>query len=160
MALGVRLDPYLSCNFLVEIEGLVVGGFSEVSGLEVKIEVTTYREGGLNDMVHHLPGPASYPNLVLKRGLIDANLLLPWIEAVARGTIERKNGAILLLDNAHQVRMQWIFKGAYPVRWAGPDLRAHAAEVAMETLELAHRGLSRPGGGLQSAASAAGGLIR
>jgi hypothetical protein len=35
MAVGDRKkDPYLSFRFLVEIQGLIVGGFSEVSGLQ------------------------------------------------------------------------------------------------------------------------------
>ena len=31
--LGIRNDPYKAYNFLIEIEGLLVGGFSEVTGL-------------------------------------------------------------------------------------------------------------------------------
>jgi len=46
---------------LVEINGLVVGGFSEVSGLEVEIDVEEYREGGKNEYVHYLPTGAKYP---------------------------------------------------------------------------------------------------
>ena len=54
---GVRpLQPYLTFNFAVEIEGLLVGGFTEVSGLESEIEVEEYREGGVNGFVHKLPG--------------------------------------------------------------------------------------------------------
>ena len=53
-ALGQRLDPYLSVNFLVEIEGLVVGGFSKVDGLESTIETQDYVEGGRNDFVHKI----------------------------------------------------------------------------------------------------------
>ena len=50
--LGVRTDPYQVCNFLVEIEGILAGGFSECSGLQVETEVFDYREGGLNEYVH------------------------------------------------------------------------------------------------------------
>src|SRR6266700_7895774 len=65
LGLGGRRDPYLSYNFAVEIEGLVAGGFSEVSGLQTEIEVQEYREGGVNEYVHKRAGPAKYPsNLV------------------------------------------------------------------------------------------------
>ena len=64
MALALRLDPYLGFRFLVEIQGLIVAGFSEVGGLQAEIETFEYREGGLNDYAHHLPGPVRYPNLV------------------------------------------------------------------------------------------------
>ena len=31
-ALGIRLDPYMPFNFLVEMDGLLVGGFKERVG--------------------------------------------------------------------------------------------------------------------------------
>lgn len=144
MALGKRSDPYLACNFLVEIEGLVVAGFSEVTGLQVEIEVEDYREGGLNEYIHKLAGPTRYPsNLVLKRGLVDAETLWKWQQEVSQGRIKRSNGSIVLLDSSGQAKWRWNFKDAYPVRWTGPELRAGTAEVALETLELVHRGLSK-----------------
>ena len=44
MAVGDRVDPYLSFNFLLEIGGVTIGGFTEVSGLQVEIEVSTLAE--------------------------------------------------------------------------------------------------------------------
>jgi phage tail-like protein len=57
VAVALRLDPYLNFRFLVEIQGLIVAGFSEVNGLQAEIETFEYREGGLNDYAHRLPGP-------------------------------------------------------------------------------------------------------
>jgi len=146
MAVGDRVDPYLSFHFLVEIEGLVIGGFNEVTGLTVEVEVEEYREGGLNAYIHKLAGPVRYPNnLVLKHGLTDSDTLWNWHQDVASGNIQRKNGSIILLDSAGEEQWRWNFVDAYPVRWVGPDLRAGSAEVAIETLELVHRGLSVPG---------------
>ena len=45
------------------------------------------------------------------------------------------------LDSAGEEKQRWNFVKACPVRWVGPDLRASTAEVAVETLELVHRGL-------------------
>jgi phage tail-like protein len=144
MELGHRKDPYLTFNFLVEIKGLVVGGFSEVSGLQVEIEVEDYREGGLNDYIHKLAGPTRYPsNLVLKHGLTDVDGLWKWQREVTQGVIKRKNGSIVLLDSTGEERWRWNFSGAYPVRWVGPELRAGTADVAVETIELVHRGLTK-----------------
>jgi phage tail-like protein len=61
------------------------------------------------------------------------------------GTIARKNVSVLLLDSAGQEQYRWNFEQAYPVKWVGPDFRAAASEVVVETLELAHRGLSKAG---------------
>jgi phage tail-like protein len=143
-----RRDPYLGFKFQVEIDGRDigtakrVGGFSEVTGLQVEIEVHEYREGGVNDHIHRLAGPAKYPsNLILKHGLMDTDLLWKWQQELLEGRVKRWGGAIVLMDSAGQVKWQWAFKHAYPVRWSGPELRAGTAEVAVETLELAHNGL-------------------
>lgn len=136
-------DPYLSLRFRVEIKGLVVGAFSEVSGLQVEIEVHDYREGGVNEYVHRLAGPVKYPsNLILKHGLMDATVLWNWQQEVVQGIINRRSGSIILMDHAGNEKWRWNFRAAYPVRWSGPDLRANTAEVALETLELVHRGLT------------------
>lgn len=141
----IRLDPYLGLNFLVEIEGIVVGGFSEVSGLTVETEVQEYREGGMNAFVHKLAGPTRYPsNLVLKHGITDLETLWWWHQDVVAGTVERKNGTIYLLDARGLPAMWWNFQGAYPVKWQGPDLRADGNSVAVESVELAHKGIEKP----------------
>jgi phage tail-like protein len=142
MAMGSRVDPYRSYNFAVEIEGLVAGGFKEVSGLEVEIEVQDYREGGVNGFIHKRAGPARYAsNLVLKRGMTDNKVLWNWYWDVTQGTIQRKNVSILLMDEGGQEQVRWNFEQAYPVKWTGPGLKAAANEVAIESLELAHKGL-------------------
>ena len=143
LGLGGRKDPYLSYNFAVEIEGLVAGGFSEVSGLQTEIEVQEYREGGVNEFIHKRAGPTKYPsNLILKRGVTDVRALWDWYWDVAQGTIKRKNVSVLLLDSSGQEKLRWNFERAYPVKWIGPDLKATASEVAVESVELAHCGLA------------------
>jgi phage tail-like protein len=142
---GRRLDPYMAFNFVVEIEGLLVGGFSEVRGLESEIEVTPYREGGLNSFEHKLPGPVTTANLVLVHGLTDIDTLWNWYDNVCKGIIKRKNGTILLLDRQQTPVMWWDFRNAYPVKWMGPQLDAGTATaVAVEQVELAHEGLKKP----------------
>jgi len=142
---GGRTDPYMGFNFLVEIEGLVIGGFSDVSGLQVATDVLDFQEGGQNEYVHKLPGPTRYPsNLVLKRGLTDIQTLWTWHQEVISGSIVRRNGTVYLLDRQGQQAMWWNFKEACPVKWSGPDLKAESNTVAMESIELVHRGLSRP----------------
>jgi len=137
-----RHDPVLGFNFSVEVDGLVVGGFNDVSGLQTETEVQEYREGGVNEFIHKRAGPTKYPsNLVLKKGIADSTALWSWYCDVMRGKIERKNLSVVLLDSAGEEKRRWNFQKAYPVKWAGPGLRAGASEVAVETMELAHKGL-------------------
>jgi phage tail-like protein len=97
----------------------------------------------VNEYIHKRAGPTRYPsNLTLKKGITDATALWSWYCNVMQGTIERKNLSIVLMDSAGNEQRRWNFLRAYPVKWTGPDLRAATAEVAAETVELAHDGLS------------------
>src|SRR3954470_14191643 len=94
---GVRLDPYLGLNFLVEVDGLLAGGFREVRGLEANVELKDYAEGGQNGYLHRFPGETRYPPLVLSRGLTDLDTLSAWFDDVSHGVIKRRTISILLL---------------------------------------------------------------
>jgi phage tail-like protein len=137
-------DPYLSIRFAVELDGTIVAGFTEVTGLQVEIEVEEYREGGLNGHVHHFAGKTRYPaRLILKHGFADSRALWDWQNKIMTGPIKHKNISIVLQDEAGTEKARWNVEKAYPVKWSGPDFRAHAAEIAMETLELVHDGFTR-----------------
>src|SRR4051794_23504816 len=144
---GARRDPYTGMRFRVELEGLQVGGFSEVSGLEAVVETTTYREGGENSFEHQLVGPVSYPShLVLRRGLTDSAEFFTWVAQIGRGQVLRRNLTITLLRADGEPALLWDCLRAFPVRWSGPDLGATGAVVAVETIELAHHGIIRAQG--------------
>lgn len=144
MSVGKRKkDPYLNFRFLLEIEGLIRGGFSEVSGLQVETEIEDYQEGGVNDFVHKLLKGTKCPNLVLKKGITDSDILWNWHQDIAIGKIEPKNVFLVVLDYKNQETLQWEFKEAYPVKWTGPEFKADGNNVAIETLELVHRGMQK-----------------
>ena len=143
--LGARDDPYQAFNFLVEIDGILAGGFSECSGLQVETEIADYREGGRNDYVHRFAGPTKYPPLTLKHGLTQIDGLWAWHQDVVQGQIARRNVTVYLLDKKRDLVMSWVFKEAFPVKWTGPDLRADSGNVAIESVELTHRGLTSGG---------------
>jgi phage tail-like protein len=164
----MRSDPYQASNFVIEIEGLLVGGFSECSGLEVESEVQEHREGGVNDYVHRFAGATRYPPLVLRRGITLSDVLWRWYRMTTAGQVRRRNGTIFLLNRAHIAVVSWDFKDAFPYKWSGPELRAEMASVAFESVELAHRGLSlspggvtlaRIGAGIAASANISGGLF-
>jgi phage tail-like protein len=141
---GLRIDPYQSCNFVVEIEGIVAGGFSELSGLQVETEAFEYREGGLNEYTHRFAGPTKYPVLTLKHGLSLIDGLWSWHQDVVAGVLNRHNGTIYLLNNMQLPVMWWDFKEALPTKWIGPALGAASSAIAFESVEIVHHGLSRP----------------
>lgn len=145
MSTGVRLDPYPGFRFHVEIDGLIVGGFSEVEGLQVELETETYEEGGENGFTHELPTRVSHSNLTFRRGVTDMGELWNWMNQGMNGPPERKTGMILIFGTTGQAVRGWQFRNGYPVRWSGPDLDAQQGAVAIEELEIAHEGLEQIG---------------
>lgn len=153
---GARRDPYLGLRFRVEFEGLQVGGFSEVGGLEAAVEITSYREGGENAFEHKLPGPLSYPrNVTLRRGLTDSAVFWEWLDQIGDGLVVRRNLTIMLLGDDGEPAVLWDCRRAFPVRWSGPQLDAAQPVAAFETIELAHHGITRATGLSLIAAAAA-----
>ncbi|PZO53766.1 MAG: phage tail protein [Phormidesmis priestleyi] len=142
---NVRLDPYMAYNFVVELSGLITGGFSEISGLESEVEVEEYREGGVNGYVHQFPSQVKHPNLVLSRGLVDGDVMWDWYWLTAQGRPLLLNGTVMLLDSQRLPVMWWTFKDAYPVKWVGPTFDASSdTQVGVEQIELVHRGIVKP----------------
>jgi phage tail-like protein len=136
-------DPFKVFRFVVEINGTLVGGFSEVTGFERRTEVDDYREGGVNDYVHKIAKETRYPNLTLKRGITDLTNLWQWHQQVINGQIERKTVSVILLDSLGLERWRWIFSDAYPVKWNGSDMNANSSTVSVESIELAHHGMTK-----------------
>ena len=89
-------------------------------------------------------GPTKFPSrVVLKRGITDDKVLWSWHQDVTRGRVTRKDVSILLLDSTGVEKRRWSFREAAPVKWVGPQFRAASSEVAIESLELVHKGLAQ-----------------
>jgi phage tail-like protein len=139
---GKRNDPYGQFNFLIEIDGVVKGGFSEASGLTTDTNIIEYREGAEQQgTTRKLPGLMKYNNIVLKRGWTNNKSLWTWRKKVIDGKTQRNSGSIVLLDEARNEALRWNFREGWPSKWEGPALNAKTSEVAVETLEIAHEGL-------------------
>jgi phage tail-like protein len=141
MATAARNDPISAFNFIIEIDGVVVGGFAECSGLQTETPPIEYRTGAEDITVRKLPGLRKYPNIVLKRGYTNSRELWEWRKKVINGRTDRRSGSITLLDEARQKALEWKFREAWPTKWDGPTLNAKNNEVSIETLEIAHEGL-------------------
>jgi phage tail-like protein len=137
-----RRDPFKNYSFVVEIDGIASSAFKSVSGLAAEAEVIEYREGSdpLSSS-RKLPGRVRYPNVRLSRGLTTTRDLWDWWETVVNGTVDRRNVAIILLDDSRTEVLRWFLRDAWIAKFEAPDLDASGNEVAIETIELAHEGL-------------------
>jgi|UniRef100_UPI0035CB95A7 phage tail-like protein len=142
MALEPRKDPYRGFNFRLEIGGLTVASFSEVSGLVAEGEAVPYREGdeGVN-WPRQLIGQRKFNHIVLKRGYTRNKELWDWYGKIANGINDRRDGAIVLMDEGRKDVVRWEFVKAWPNKVEGATLHAANNEVAMESVELVHEGL-------------------
>jgi len=135
--------PHGRFRYKVEIEGLEAGGFSEVTGFDASIDVIEYREGDMVTTPMKLPGLKKYGNITLKQGLVDSMVLYDWMVAGINGAVDRKTITITLLDEEGSPAASWQVINAWPMRYTAPDFNAMASEVAIETLEIAHEGMTR-----------------
>lgn len=144
-------DPFPGFRFVLSLDNVRVAGFSECTGLAAETKVLEYQEGGRNETTLKFPEVSTFGNVTLKRGITAANDLLAWQLDVVEGRF-RVNGraaggpnvAIELQDEQGVTVRRWNLVRPFPVKWLGPDLKASAAEVAIETLELAHEGILEP----------------
>lgn len=135
--------PYTKFRYRLEVDGLEAGGFSEVSGFDASIDVVEYREGHFVPTPIKLPGLKKYGNITLKWGLTSSVVLYEWLMTGVEGPVERKTVTITVMGDDGADVASWQVINAWPVKYTAPDFNATASEVAIESLELAHEGMTR-----------------
>ena len=143
MATDTRKDPFRGFNFRVDIDGIGSGSFSEVSGLTADGDAVDYREGtdAINN-VRKLQGLRKFSMIVMKRGYIKDDELWRWYTRIYNGQDDRRNGSVVLYNEQRKPVMRWLFENAWINKIEGPSLKASGNEVAIESMELCHEGLS------------------
>lgn len=118
--------------------------FQEVSGLDVEAQPIEYRSG--NSPVFSavkMPGLKKYGNITMKKGIFKGdNKFWDWFNQIKMNTIKRVPVVISLLDETGAATMVWTLTNAWPTKITGTDLKSDGNEVAIETIEIAHEGLT------------------
>jgi phage tail-like protein len=135
--------PIVKFHFQVEWGGTKIG-FTEVTGLDITTEVIEYRDGASPEYSKvKMPGQRKFSNITLKRGTFAGdNEFYTWFNTVTLNQIERRPLTISLLNENHEPVIVWKVKNAWPTKITPTDLKADGNEVALESLELAHEGLT------------------
>ncbi len=136
--------PYRNSYFEVEIGGEIVAGFTDISGLNVQSEIVEYREGGVNEFTHKLPGQLHASNVVLSRGLTDYEMFFKWlIESTTTARTDVQQNIVISLSDKQGTKVWgWEFRNAYPVRWRGPRMVSGGVRVALEAFEFTYEELA------------------
>jgi len=135
--------PLVKFHFQVDWGGTKIG-FTEVSGLDVETEVVEYRQGASKEYSKiKMPGMQKFSNITLKRGTFASdNEYFQWWNTVKLNTIERRDVTIKLLNEEHNPVVTWKVKNVWPTKIQSTDLKADGNEVAIESMELVHEGLT------------------
>jgi len=136
--------PLPKFHFQVEWGGTKIG-FTEVSGLDVETEVIEYRHGASPEYFKtKQPGLVKYSNLTFKRGTFDGDneYFQWWSQNVLFENPERRDITISLLNEEHEPTITWKVKNAWITKVQSTDLKADGNEVAIESMEIVHEGLT------------------
>lgn len=142
----VTLDPsdaFIPGELITTALELAPGAFQSARGLGGELEIVAYAEGGRNDSVHQLPVRHSWGRITLTRGIATGPVLWAWYEAGLTGSLgARRDGAVILQNTLGVPAMIWVFRAGLAARWSGPEFNAEQDGLAIESLEIAHEGLS------------------
>jgi phage tail-like protein len=111
--------------------------FQRVSGLSTRVETEPMNNGGKNLITKRLPKRLAYDNLVLERGFVVGSPLNLQLNDVMNEFKFFRSDVLVTLFNEDAVPISaWMFKEAFPVRWATADLNAQEDRILIDTLEL------------------------
>ena len=145
-AASPAIMPFTTAHFVLAIDGLSSVSFSKCTGLAGEVATEEYQEGGENRFAHRFPSRGSFPNLVLAQGAGPTQELWDWFyEFHVAGLVSPRDGTVTLMSTVDgdvtAVRV-WAFTRGWPAKLSGPDLDAQSSAVAIESIEIAHHGLS------------------
>jgi phage tail-like protein len=131
-------------TFAVHIEGKSFGAFRQVSGLSVETDVIEFKDGGGSSSF--LPGNTKYSNIKLSRGFTGDTALWEWYTSSTQGGhVARVNGLVSVMNRGGQEIARFNFMRGWPRKYDGPSLNAGGNDVAIESIEIAHEGLTLTG---------------
>ena len=126
----------------MECGGILRAGFSECTGLDSVTDSIDYREGNEAITVRKLPGLNKYSNITLKRGVaVGQQDFFEWRKSTMDGDIDRRDISIILMDEKRTEQVRYNLTNAWPLNWKGPEFKASANEIAIESLEICHEGV-------------------
>ncbi len=140
-------DPLVGFHYAIEIQGVITGYFTECSGIGSEHEVVEHKvvdEKG-REFIQKIPGRLKWQDITLKRGITDNMDIWDWREMVVQGKVDeaRRNGSIVMFNQALEEVARWNFENAWPSKVSGPSMKSDSNEFGIEELVITHEGLYR-----------------
>ena len=144
---GLPNDALAGHHFSIEIDGVSLAQFQEVSGIASEVEVIDLKENTRDGkfLIHKLPGNRKAPSITLKRAKSASKDLWDWHEKIFQGRVAeaRKNGSVVLYDYMHAEVGRYNFTNAWPSKVQMSSLKAGSNEVLMEEITIVCEELHR-----------------
>src|SRR6185369_575659 len=116
-------------------------------GLGSETEIVEHKvvNGKGMEAVQKIPGRLKWTEITLKRGVTAEMDMWKWSKMVEYGTIQdaRKNGSIVMYDEALKDIARWNFVRGCPSKISGPQLQADSNAYGIEELTIVHEGIIR-----------------
>lgn len=128
-------------NYKVEIDGNAVA-FSEVSGLSIAYETSTYVESptsGVGPRRMYMPSQRKSATITLKKGMVagvSVPVLFGWISSIQLNRVDKKDIYVRLCDENGATVVSWKAINAFPTKLDAPTFTANSNDVAIESMEL------------------------
>jgi phage tail-like protein len=129
---------YQGGYFSLEVDGLDIGYFSSLSGLQQTTEPVdnweTTAEG--RPVNRKYPGKTTYGDVNLSRGLTASTAIQDWHKDIIQGNYVRKNGSIVMYDSTGAEVARWNFENGFPTSTTVGDLDANSEDIVVESLTM------------------------
>ncbi len=130
-------------SFVIQVDGIQVATFSELSGINTEVEPVEYIATGPGGIVHTKQyGKTKPPQITLKRGLDTETYMWAWHQAVLQGDpAARKTCSLQVFaasqsPKAGQPIITYLLENAWPSKLEISAMKAGATEVVTETVVL------------------------
>jgi phage tail-like protein len=136
--------PLPTFHFSVDFGGGQIMNCSEVSGLDIELDVVEYRNGNSPIFsTQKMSGLRKGADVTIKKGVFANDLdYYAWFNAVKMDTPERRNVTIILLNEEATPVMTWKLANAWPSKITSPDMKSDSSEVAIESIQIVHEGVT------------------
>lgn len=144
---GLPTDALAGYHFAIEMDGITIAQFQEVSGITSELDVIEMKSNTSDGkyVIHKLPGNRKPPTITLKRGKDSSMDLWQWHQKIYEGKVSdaRKSGSVVLYDYEGSEVGRYNFVNAWPNKVAMGTLKAGANEVLMEEVTIVCEELER-----------------
>ncbi len=144
---GLTSDALAGYHFSVEVDGVSLAQFQEVSGITSELDVIELKENTKDGkyVLHKLPGNRKPPTITLKRAKNSSTDLWDWHKKIYEGKVSdaRKNGSIVMYDYTNSEVSRYNFTNAWPSKVTTSALKAGANEIVTEEVTIVCEALER-----------------